>query len=104
MRELNIWSKMSSKVHYEGATLFQTPIGDFRLTLGAAYTLCTLVRNGKLMPIERYRDADVCTLLFQSAAPYALTHDQVDYVMSCAELERDAWLLGYAKSSQQKIR
>ena len=56
------------------------------------------------MPIERYRDADVCTLIFLSAAPYALTQDQIDDAMSRNEADREAWLLGYAKSTQQKLR
>ena len=39
MRELDLFAKISSKVHHEGATLFHTPIDDFRLTLGADYAL-----------------------------------------------------------------
>ena len=66
-------------------------------------SLWTLVRNGKAMPIEKYRQAGFRALIFLSAAPYALTQDQIDYVMSCPELERDAWFLGYAKSAQQKL-
>ena len=93
MRELDLFAKISSKQHYEGAILFETPIGVFRLNLDGAYTLCILVRNEKTMPIEKHRDADVRTLLFLSAAPCALTQDQIDHVMACNALERDAWLL-----------
>ena len=103
MRELDLFAKISSKQHYEGAILFETPIGVFRLNLDGAYTLCTLVRNKKTMSIEKHRDADVRTLLFLSVAPYALTQDQIDHVVSCDARKRDAWLLGYARSYQQKL-
>ena len=103
VRELELFSKISSKEHHEGAELLRTPLGNYRLTLSGVYTLCTLVRNGKSMPIKKYRDADVHTLLLLSAAPYALTQDQIDYAMSHNEVDKDAMLLGYAKSTQQKL-
>ena len=94
--------KLSSRQHYEGALPFPTePPG--RLNLGSAYTVWTLVSNEKKMPIEKNFQVELCALIFLSAAPYALTQDQIDHVMSCPELERDAWLIGYAKSAQQKL-
>ena len=59
--------------------------------------------NGKQMPVEKHRQNDLSELIFLSAAPYALAQDQICEVMAYPENERDAWLLGYAKSAQQKL-
>ena len=99
MKELDFFKYISSKQHYEGAIVFKTAQDNNRMTLGNSYTLATLVRNGKYMPIEKHSDTDVHILIFLSAATYALTQDQIDHVMGCDELEREAWLLGYTRSS-----
>jgi len=102
MRELDLWTKFSSKQHYPKALPFPTQ-QPTRLVLGSAYTLWTLVMNGKQMPVEKHRQNDLRELIFLSAAPYALAQDQICEVMAYPENERDAWLLGYAKSAQQKL-
>ena len=72
MREQDLSIKFSSRQHYEGALPFPTnPPG--RLNLGSAYTVWTLVSNGKSMPIEKNRQVDLRALIFLSAAPYTLT-------------------------------
>ena len=72
MRQQDLTYKYSSRQHYDGAKLFPTkPPG--RLTLGGAYTVWTLVNNGKKMPIEKNYQVELRALIFLSAAPYALT-------------------------------
>ena len=73
------------------------------MALGGTYTFCTLVSTGKYQPIERHRDTNLCLMLFLSAAPYALTQDQIDVVMASDPLQRDAWLLGHAKERKKNL-
>ena len=46
-RRLHEGTRTLGKIFIQNAQLFSTEIADNRLTLGGAFTLCTLFRNGK---------------------------------------------------------
>ena len=101
---LSLLQEIVSKPLYDGAQEFRYGAHAFRLSLGSVHTLATLVLCPNNMPVERHRDKTTRWLMFLSIAHFALPPDLLQLVMGADPHERDAWLMGYARSTQQKLK
>lgn len=75
-----------------------------RLTWGEAYSFFCLLRCGKNLPIEKHRDQDMRVQIMRSAFKYALNDTKQAAIMQGELEEFNAYLLGLAKATQQKLR
>ena len=100
MNDLERCDRVPSKGRFHEAELLLgcTP------TLGQAYALFSLVMCGKDHPVEKGRDQGLRERIMLSAAPYALSDDQVEAIGEAAPEARAAFLHGLAKAAQQKLR
>ena len=93
-----------SKSLYDGPETLRLGDSVLRLSMGGAFTLGVHILCADNIPIERHRDRDTRMLIFLSMAQFALPPDLVNMVLEPDPGKRDAWLVGYAKSSQQKLK
>jgi hypothetical protein len=100
MKDLELCDRVPSKGRFHEAELLLgcTP------NLGQAYALFSLVMCGKDHPVEKGRDQVLRERIMLSAAPYALSDDQVEAIGEAAPEARAAFLHGLAKAAQQKLR
>jgi hypothetical protein len=73
------------------------------LTLSNAFTMFTLVVPGKCMPIEKTRDESYRLILLQSGTQYCLNSETLATILEADSEERNAYLIGLAKSAQQSL-
>ena len=104
VKGLKLSQAIVSKSLYDGTETLRLGDADLRLSMGGAFTLGILVMCADKVPVERHRDRDARMLIFTSMAQFALPPDLVHMVMESEPGERDAWLVGYAKSAQQKLK
>ena len=72
--------------------------------MGGAYTMGILTWCADKIPTEKNRDRETRYLIFLSVAAFAIPPEKVKIVLESHSEERDAWLVGYAKSTQQKLK
>ena len=92
------------KTLYDGAQEMRVGREVIRFSVGSAYSFGIFIFSADMMPVEKHRDHNTWWLIFLSIAQYALPPDLLNLVMNSDPNERDAWLLGYTKSSQQKLK
>ena len=100
LRDLELSESVPPKKHHpEAEQLF----GQL-LSWGQAYTLFTMVICGKDLPVEKVRDEELRLRVMYSAHPYAISVEQLSEIEDATAEQRCAYLLGMAKSAQQKLR
>ena len=104
VKGLKLSQAIVSKSLYDGTETLRLGDSVLRLSMGGAFTLGILILCADKIPIERHRDRDTRMLIFLSMAQFALPPDLVNMVLESDPSERDAWLVGYAKSAQQKLK
>ena len=104
VKGLKLSQAIVSKSLYDGTETLCLGDADLRLSMGGAFTLSIIVLCADKIPIERHRDRDTRMLVFQSLAQFVLPPDLVHMVLESEPGERDAWLVGYAKSAQQTLK
>jgi hypothetical protein len=100
LRDLELSEIVPPKKHHpEAEKLFGQS-----LSWGQAYTLFTMVMCGKYLPVEKVRDEELRLRIMYSAHPYAISVEQLSEIEDATAEQRCAYLLGMAKSAQQKLR
>ena len=100
LRDLELSEIVPPKKHHpEAEKLFGQS-----LSWGQAYTLFTMVMCGKHLPVEKVRDEELRLRVMYSAHPYAISVEQLSEIEDATAEQRCAYLLGMAKSAQQKLR
>ena len=98
LRDLELSEIVPPKKHHpEAEKLFGQS-----LSWGQAYTLFTMVMCGKYL--EKVRDEELRLRIMYSAHPYAISVEQLSEIEDATAEQRCAYLLGMAKSAQQKLR
>lgn len=75
-----------------------------KLVFGQAYTLFALVVSGRDLPTEKVRDNAERTCIMNSAAPYALSEEQISALREADPYELLAYNLGMGKAAQQSLK
>ena len=75
-----------------------------RLSWGEAFSFFCLLKCGKVLPIEKYRDHDMRLQIMRSAFKYTLDDVQRATILGAESAELNAYLLGMARATQQKLR
>ena len=107
MKGLELSRAIGSKSLYDGTDEWRygEHVSDMiRVSLGAAYTMGMLTWCADQVPNEKNRERETRYLVFLLVAAFAIPPEKVKIVMDAHPDERDAWLVGYAKSTQQKLR
>ena len=66
--------------------------------------LFVLLKCGKVLQIEKYRDHDMRLQIMHSAFKYTLDDVQRATILGAESAELNAYLLGMARATQQKLR
>ena len=107
MKGLELSWAIGSKSLYDGTVEWRygEHVSDvIRASMGAAYTMGMLTWCADKIPNERNRVRETRYLVFLSVAAFAIPPENVKIVMDSHPEEREAWLVGYTKSTQQKLR
>ena len=107
MKGLELSRAIGSKSLYDGTDEWRYGEHEsdvIRVSLGAAYTMGMLTLCADKIPNEKNASRETRYLVFLSVAAFAIPPEKVKIVMDAHPDVRDAWLVGYAKSTQQKLR
>lgn len=100
MRELPLASRVPSKTRDTDAD----KLFGASLTWGKAFTFFSLVTTGKVPPVEKVRDDNQRLVILKSAARYCLSDEQVGEIEKADAESRNAYLIAFAKNTQQVVR
>jgi len=104
VKGLKLSQAIVSKSLYDGTQTLRLGDADLTLSMGGAFPLGILVLCADKVPVERHRDRNTRMLNFISMAQFALPPDLLHMVLESEPGDQDAWLVGYAKSAQQKLK
>ena len=75
-----------------------------KLTWSQAMALFTFAMSARNIPTEKHRDHDKREQIMLSAASYAISAEQTEYVKPLPEKDKNTYLVGCAHNTLQKLR
>lgn len=100
LRHLDLSHEIPSKTRsLESELLFGA-----KMSWGEAFSFFCLLKCGKNLPIEKHRDHPTRLQIMHSSFKYALDDVQRATLLAAEPAELNAYLLGMARATQQKLR
>ena len=100
MRELDLASLVPPKTRAIDAPRFF----NASLSFSKAFTVASVIINGKHMPVEKHRDGPNRLILLHTAAQFSLSKDQLDTILEADPVEMGAYVTALARNTQQVVR
>jgi hypothetical protein len=100
LKALALSDKVSKKQHWPEALTLNCA----KLLWGQSFTLFSLIVFGKDLPTEKVRNDEERTAIMLSAAPYALSDEQLSALEDAHPQELMQYLQGMVKAAQQSLK